>query len=98
MTGSNCALFGCSTSRTSELSLFKIPSVGKADGDETKAKKETARKEWLRVILRTRELTPDLKKIMDANNLFLCELHFKAEFIVDRKYRVISIAHDMLMI
>jgi hypothetical protein len=48
------------------------------------------------VILRTRELTPDLKKRIDANNLFLCELHFKAEFIVDRKYRVISIAHDML--
>ena len=98
MTGSNCALFGCSTSRTSDLSLFKIPSVGKADGDETKAKKETVRKEWLRVVLRTRELTPDLKKRIAANNLFLCELHFKAEFIVDRKYRVITvifIAHDM---
>ena len=40
MTGSNCALFGCSTSRTSDLSLFKIPSAGKADEDETKAKKE----------------------------------------------------------
>ena len=98
MTGSNCALFGCSTSRTSDLSLSKIPSVGKADGDETKAKKETARKEWLRMILRTRESTPDLKKRIDANNLFLCELHFNAEFIVDRKYRVISIARDMLML
>ena len=96
MTGSNCALFGCSTSRTSDLSLFKIPSAGKADGDETKAKKETARKEWLRVVLRTRELTPELKKRIDANNLFLCELHFKAESIIDRKYLDIFIAHYML--
>ena len=86
MTGSNCTLFGFSTSRTSNLSLFKIPSAGKADEDETKAKKETARKELLRVVLRTRELTPDLKKRIDASNLFLCELHFKAEFIVNRKY------------
>ena len=38
MTGSNCALFGCSTSRTSDLSLFKIPSVRKADGDEDEGK------------------------------------------------------------
>ena len=78
--------------------MFKIPSVGKADGDETKAKKETACKEWLRVVLRTREFTPELKKRIEANNLFLCELHFKAELIVDRKYRVITvifIGHDM---
>jgi hypothetical protein len=76
--------------------LFKIPSLGKADGDETKAKKETSDKEWLHVILQMLQLTPYLKKRIDANNLFLCELHFKAEFIVDRKYRVLFIAHDML--
>ena len=52
--------------------MFKIPSVGKAEEDEMKAKKETARKEWLHVVLRTRELTPDLKKRIEANNLFLC--------------------------
>ena len=69
ITGSNWALFGCSTSRTSDLSLFKIPSVGKADGDETKAKKETACKEWLRVVLQTRELTLDLKK---RTELIIC--------------------------
>ena len=51
------------------------------------------------LVLRTRELTPDLKKRIDVNNLFLCQLHFKAEFIVDRKYRVIfTVAHDMLNI
>jgi hypothetical protein len=67
MPGGSCSLFGCSTSRKSSLSLNK--------GDETyKAFKVPAQKEWLRVILRTREMTPDLKKRsdVDENNLFLC--------------------------
>ena len=80
MPGANCALFGCSTSRKSDLSLFKLPFPKVSDGDETKALKEIARKEWLRVILRTREMTPD------ENKIFLCERHFKAEVITDRKY------------
>ena len=53
MPGANCALFGCSTSRKSSLSLFKILFPGRTDGDETKALKVTAqsaRKEWLRVV------------------------------------------------
>ena len=44
MVGQNCALYGCSTSRTQEgRSLFKIPVVGAADGEETTALKKTAR-------------------------------------------------------
>jgi hypothetical protein len=50
MVGQNCALYGCSTSRTHEgRSLFKIPVVGganlalHADGEETTALKKTAR-------------------------------------------------------
>jgi hypothetical protein len=31
MVGSNCALYGCPTSRTREFSIFKIPVVGAAD-------------------------------------------------------------------
>jgi hypothetical protein len=67
MPDANCALFGCLTSRKSSLLLN--------DGDKTyKALKVTAHKEWLRVVLRTREMTPDLKKggDVDENNLFLC--------------------------
>ena len=66
--------------------LFKIPFPARGDGDETVKLKSDARKEWLRVILRTRENTPDLKKRIDANNIFLCELHFKPELIYQRKY------------
>ena len=86
MPGANCALYGCGTSRRSDLSLFKIPFPARGDGDETMKLKSDARKEWLRVSLRTGENTPELKKRIDANNIFLCELHFKPELISKRKY------------
>ena len=85
MPGANCALFGYSTSRKSDLLLFKLPFPKVSDGDETKALK-IACKEWLRVILRTREMTTELKKIIDKNRIYLCERHFKAEVITDCKY------------
>lgn len=71
MPGSNCAFYSCSSSRKYEHSLFKIPVVGAADGEETAAKKRKAREEWLRLILRTREMTPELKNQIEANNVFL---------------------------
>ena len=79
MRGANCALFGCSTSRKSGESR-------RGDREETAILKNNARKEWLRVILRTREMTPDLKQRIEKNEIYLCERHFKVEFIVDRKY------------
>ena len=45
MTGSNFAY----------LAAWLAELAGKADGNKTKAKKETARKEWLRVVLQTQE-------------------------------------------
>lgn len=87
MPGKNCSFFGCnSSSRHTERSFFKIPSVSTTDGDETAALKGTARQEWLRLLLRTREMTTDLKKRIDANNIYLCDLHFKPECIISRKY------------
>ncbi|CAB4042702.1 Transposable element P transposase [Paramuricea clavata] len=69
------------------LSLFKIPFPARDDGDETVKLKSDARKEWLRVILRTRENTPELKKRINENNIFLCELHFKPELIYQHAKR-----------
>ena len=43
MVGSNCALFGCPTSRTREFAIFKIHVVGAADGEEIAAKKRSRR-------------------------------------------------------
>jgi lipoate synthase len=82
MGGGNCAFFGCPTSGKHEISLFKIPTVKVSDGEDTKESKQRAREEWLRLILRTREMTPELKKRIEKNNIFICERHFKAECIL----------------
>ena len=86
MGGGNCAFLGCPTSGKNKLSLFRIPSVKSVDGEYTKELKRKAREEWLRLILRTRETTEELKQRIEANNIFVCELHFKPECIVTGKY------------
>ncbi len=86
MPGSNCAFYGCSTSRKHNLSLFRIPTAAASDSDHTKSLKQNARGEWLRLILRTRESTPELQKRVEANNIYICELHFKPECILTGMY------------
>ncbi|CAB4032699.1 Hypothetical predicted protein [Paramuricea clavata] len=72
------------------MSLFKIHFSARGDGEETVKLKSDARKEWLRVILRTRVNTSELKKRIDENNIFLCELHFKPELISQHAKRKTS--------
>ena len=86
MPGANCALVGCSTSRKSDLSLFKLPFAEQGDSEVMVNLKMDARKEWLRVILQTREMTPYLRTKIEKNTIFLCEHHFKPEVIFQRKY------------
>lgn len=86
MPGSNCAFYGCSSSGRKSVSRFKIPVVCASDGEHTKALKRKAREEWLRLILRTRQLTPELKNQIESNTIHLRELHFKPECISIRKY------------
>ena len=86
MPGENCAFFGCPTSRKHGLSLFKIPLIRANESEVTLALKKKAREEWLRLILRTREMTPELKQRIDANNIYICELHFKSDCILTSKY------------
>ena len=45
MPGANCALVGCSTSRKSNLSLFKLPFAGQGDSEVTAKLKTDTRKE-----------------------------------------------------
>ena len=82
MPGANCAFFGCPTSRSHNLLLFRLPTIAAADGEHTQTLKKNAREEWLCLVLRTREMTPDLKLRIDNNNIYICELHFKPECIV----------------
>ena len=67
------------------LSLFRIPSVSASGSKHTNELKRKAREEWIRLILRTRETTKELKKKLEANNIFVCELHFKPECIMTGK-------------
>ncbi len=87
MPGKNFSFYGCASSGRHEgRSFFKIPTVSATDGEETASLKRKAREEWLRLLLRTREMTGDLKQRIEANNIYLCDLHFKPECIVSRKY------------
>ena len=86
MPDENCAFYGCSSSRKHGLSFFKLPSSRADESKETSELKESARKEWLSIILRTRQQTPDLKKRINEGNIYLCELHFKPECILTSTY------------
>ena len=78
----NCAFINCPHSRRDEgLSLFKIPTVKSTDMEHTSRIKSEARNAWKTVILRTRQLTKELKERFEKNNIFLCEHHFEAEFV-----------------
>ena len=85
MGGSNCTFFGCLTSGKHKLSLFRIVHVSVHHAKHTKQLKQKAHEQWVCLILRTRETTEDLKKRIDANNIFVCKLHFKPECIVAGK-------------
>jgi hypothetical protein len=82
MPGEICVFYGCPSSRKHGLSFLKIPSVCAGESEHTTTLKASARKEWLNIILRTRELTPELKTQIDVGNIYLCELHFKPEWIL----------------
>ena len=80
-------MHGSTSSCKTKYLPFKLPSPARGDREETASLKNNARIEWLRVILRTREMTPDLmQRIEKTQNLPVCKRHFKVEFIVDRKY------------
>ncbi len=77
MPGRNCAFFGCPTSQKHKLSLFQIPGVSAKQSEYTAAIKKKSREEWLKIILRTREMTRELKTRIHNNNIYVCK-HQKA--------------------
>ena len=85
MPGANCVFFAALAAEKKGIALFKIPVVSASDGEHSKALTTKAREEWLRLITRTREMTPDLKRQIDASTIHFCELHFKPECITVRK-------------
>ncbi len=81
MPGRNCAFYGCPTSQKHQISLFRIPVVSAHESEYTSSIKKEVREKWLEIIFRTREITPELKKRILNNNIYVCERHFKNECI-----------------
>ena len=73
MTGSNCSIVGCNISRRHKgVSIMRIPS-GKKYGEEQ------WRKDMLSIITKDRVIDERFQKMIDKNNVFVCEKHFKKE-------------------
>jgi hypothetical protein len=72
--------------RCKGIGLFKLPCPWADEGEEITRLKTNARESWLNLILRTRQLTPELKKRIEKNNIYVCERHFKPECIIECKY------------
>ena len=78
MTGSNCSIVGCSTSRNANKTLevpipiMRIPS-GKKYGEEE------WRKQMLNIITKDRVIDERFQKMIDKNDVFVCAKHFKEE-------------------
>jgi hypothetical protein len=52
-----------------------------SDSEFTSQRKQEAREGWIDAILRTRQLDADLKKQIENNSIYICEIHFKDEYI-----------------
>ena len=86
MLGANCARFGRSTSRKRSILRFELPFPAQDDEEETIALFNTRtilEENKYGVILRTRELTAELLKRSEGNDVHFCARHFKAESFVD---------------
>ena len=68
MHSANCAFYGCfrSSRKKNNILLFETPVISTKDGDHM----QNAREEWLRLILRKREMTPELKKKTNRNQQY----------------------------
>ena len=81
MTGGNCAIPGCHTSRRPKyagISLFKVP----------KGKDHFAtqwREKMIAVIKEHREMTPSLQEQINKVTLEICERHFRTCDILQSK-------------
>ena len=77
--GANCNIVGCSTSRRSGISIFKLPS-----GEDNLSKK--TREEWVNQITGNQVIDADLRCQINEGKLQVCKKHFEEKFIEKHKY------------
>lgn len=76
MPGSNCSIFGCSTSRKHKgIAIFKLPS-----GDDEYNK--VWREKLVNIITKDRKIDASLKKQIQNKNLHICELHYSEDSLI----------------
>ena len=82
MPGENCAVYGCSASRSQNhkgIPIFKVP--GGSDEFNTKW-----RKDIVGIILKTRTMDRALKGRIESNKLYDCARHFKEDQILQHMF------------
>ena len=73
MSGVNCAIVGCGTSRrTKGIGIFKLPA---AKNDKYKRWRE----EWLSEITKARVIDKGFREKILNDTVYTCEKHFKTE-------------------
>lgn len=78
----NCAFYNCFDSRQyKQVSWFQISIPRNSVSESTFHRKEDARISWIKAILRTRQLDTNLKKQRQNDNIHICEINFKEEYI-----------------
>ena len=82
MVGSNCSIYGCSTSRRKCHSGTTIFSVTKGKDAFSTAWRE----KLISIITKHREIDSNLREQIRKVNLHICEKHFKSSDIEQRKY------------
>ena len=84
MPGANCSMYGCSTSRKNkDISIFRV----------TRGKDEFSlnwRKKLESVITRDRVLDENLRRQIENQTLYICQLHFSEDSIYYGKLLNIS--------
>ena len=65
-----------------QIFTFQNSCCWPGDSEITSVLKRKACEEWLLLILRTREVMTGIKEQIEANNVHICELHFKPECIL----------------
>ena len=79
MTGANCSIFGCLTSRKSpNISIFYFPK--KDDEYST-----NWRNKLVNIITRDRVIDKGLRSKIEKRSLCVCELHFAQDVFIYRK-------------
>ena len=80
MPGENCAIYGCSSSRRNKgISLWKLPTPNTDFNKKWRA-------DLLNIVLKDRVMDSNLKRQIETDRIYICELHFGQDQLYICKY------------